>query len=77
MYKYLHGHYDVNWSNLMYLNNCVEYRYDTRGHKFILHKISHETMLREKFFAVRVINNWNSFPEDVVFAPSLLIIITL
>ena len=54
----------------MYLNNSVEYRYDTRGHKFKLHKTSHKTIPREKFFAVRVINNWNSFAEDVVFAPS-------
>ena len=71
MYKYLLGHYDVNWFNLMYLNNSVEYRYDTRGHKFKLHKTSHKTIPREKLFAVRVINNWNSLSEDVVFAPSL------
>ena len=70
VYKYLHVHYDVNWSNLINLNNSVEYRYDTRGHKFKLRKTSHKTIPREKFFAVRVINNWNSLPEDVVFAPS-------
>ena len=71
VYKYLHGHYDVNWSNLMYLDNSVAYQYDTRGQNFKLRKTSHKTIPREKFFAVRVINNWNSLSEDVVFAPSL------
>ena len=71
IYKYLHGHYDVNWSNLMYLNNSVEYRYDTRGHKFKLHEAFRKAIPREKFFAVRVIDNWISLPEDVLFAPSL------
>ena len=57
----------------MYLNNSVwpKYRYDTRGHKFKLHKASHATIPSEKLFAVRIINNWNSLPEDVVFVPSL------
>ena len=36
-----------------------------------LKSISEQTLLRGHFFSVRVINNWNSLPHEVVNAGSL------
>lgn len=43
----------------------------TRGNRLKLKKPSVKTSVRENFFSVRVINAWNSLPDDIVTAPSL------
>ena len=43
----------------------------TRGHNFKLYKPLVQTTIRKRFFSVRVINNWNSLPYEVVNAISL------
>ena len=43
----------------------------TRGHQLKLQKETAQTRVRRNCFSVRVINDWNALPEDVVLAPSL------
>ena len=59
VYKYLRGAYTVDSSSLLLLT--AETR--TRGHGFKL--------LKRHFFSMRVVNLWNSLPDDVVTAPTL------
>ena len=42
-----------------------------RGHSFKLMKHHTNKSVRSHFFSERVINNWNSLPEDVVAAQSI------
>ena len=64
VFKYLQGYYDVNRSNLFHINE--EPAYCTRGHEFKLSKTFHSSVLKQNFFAVRVINNCNALPEETV-----------
>ena len=43
----------------------------TRGHDLKLTKENCKRDTRKYFFSMRVINNWNNLPEDVVKAPTL------
>ena len=43
----------------------------TRGHNFKLYKPLVQTTIHKHFFSIRVINNWNSLPYEVVNAVSL------
>ena len=43
----------------------------TRGHNFKLYKPLVRTTIHKHFFSIRVINNWNSLPYEVVNAVSL------
>ena len=69
VYKYLNDHYNVDWSNLFEL--VIDPHYLTRGHKFKLYKCAPKSKMRENYFTVRVVNDWNSLPENVVCSPSL------
>mgnify|MGYP007024856988 CR=1 FL=1 len=42
----------------------------TRGHALKLSKPTANRVLRQNFFSVRVVNQWNSLPNDVVTASS-------
>ena len=61
--KYIHGFYSVNNSLLK-----IDVETVRRGHKY---KLRCPTSLRQKCFAFRDVDNWNSLPSDVVDAPSL------
>jgi hypothetical protein len=43
----------------------------TRGHSYKLVKFRSKLNVRNKFFSQRIINSWNSLPEDVVQADSV------
>jgi len=43
----------------------------TRGHSFKLSKIRCNTTQRQKFFAPRIVNLWNSLTEDIVTSPTI------
>ena len=43
----------------------------TRGHSKRLEKPRVNTSLRMRSFSMRIINEWNSLPEEVVTAPSV------
>ena len=40
----------------------------TRGHKYKLYKRCNATCVRANFFTERVINSWNSLPDNVDFS---------
>ena len=42
----------------------------TRGHPYKLVKPRAATRVRRNAFAIRIINDWNSLPTEVVSAPS-------
>ena len=65
-YKYLSGMYTITQDILPRDNKAM-----TRGHSLKLLKPSAKTSTRANFFSVRVVNAWNSLPEEVVSAPSL------
>ncbi|KAK6178413.1 hypothetical protein SNE40_013205 [Patella caerulea] len=64
-YKYTHGLYKTD--------QIFELDTDKtrRGHSYKLKKRHCKTATRSNFFSYRVVNEWNSLPEDVVSAPSL------
>ena len=43
----------------------------TRGHSKKIFMLHHSTEVRSRFFSVRVIDLWNSLPEEVVSAQSV------
>jgi hypothetical protein len=43
----------------------------TRGHKYKIHKIGATKTIRQKSFTQRLVNPWNSLPDNIVEAPSL------
>ena len=54
-----------------YATVIIEPKHCTRGNDCKLHKLSYNTRIREKNFAVRAINNRNALPQEVASAPSL------
>ena len=64
-WKILHGH----CPSLEHL--LLRHTGPTRGHSLKLFLPRANTDLRSRSFSIRVINPWNSLPEDVVSAPSL------
>ena len=46
--------------------------FSTRGHDWKLEKREHiNSQVRKGWFAIRVVNPWNSLPSNVVNAPSI------
>ena len=66
VYKYVHGIYKTQQPKFI-LNESRS----TRGSSLKLAKTHHRLNVRGIFFTVRVVNTWNSLPENVVAAPSL------
>ncbi len=66
-YKYLHGFYNVDSSNLLPL----EHDTNTRGHNLKLQKQRFNTDTRKRFFSNRVVDYWNLLPDAVANAPSM------
>jgi len=69
-FKYLHGIYRSDSSTVLPLaltHNGVT----TRGHSLKLHKRECQTSLRANVLGFRIVNFWNSIPEDIVSAPSV------
>ena len=66
-YKYTHNLYKLTNSPIKLDTSNI----NTRGHSFKLKKSSCNKNIRSKFFTERVVNSWNSLPEDIVNAPTL------
>ena len=62
VFQLLHGGYDVD-PGKFFRPTVVE---TTRGHAWKLQKPQAASRIRRNFFSVRVINEWNSLPCDVV-----------
>jgi len=69
VYKYLHGCYDVDCTDMLPLHRFEGHT--TRGHSYKLEKRSCKGQLRANFFGFRVVNVWNSLPEKVVTSSSV------
>ena len=65
-YKYMHGQYDSDTDKIFKRTHEIR----TRGHDLKLFKERALTATRAQFFTSRVIDNWNSLPQEVVSAPS-------
>jgi len=67
-YKYLHGEYQID-SSFLPLNQSNT-GVTTRGHCLKLMKRDCKTAGRANFLSYRIVNFWNSLPEQVVTADS-------
>ena len=67
LYKLLHDIYDPILPKLL---DPVE-KSKTRGYSFKLPKKSTKNNIKGHVFSHRIVNDWNSLPEDVVSAPSV------
>jgi hypothetical protein len=67
-YKIVHGHVDLRFEEFFtYLHAA-----NTRGHSFKLYKKPVRLDITKHFFSNRIVNLWNSLPENVVNKPSVL-----
>ena len=69
VYKFMNGYYDFDWQKFFHINSGLTH--STRGHSLKLNKSLCFTKARRNFFAVRVINNWNSLPQSVISVDSI------
>ena len=67
-YKYLHGVYDTDSTDLLPLYETRGMQ--TRGNTLKLQKRDCRTQLRQNFFSMRIVNIRNKLPEEIVQAPS-------
>ena len=68
-FKYLHGKYSVNTVTLLLRHEPKGMT--TRGHSLKLQKRECHSNIRQNFFSFRVVNMWNSLPEEIVMADSV------
>ena len=71
VYKYLHSIYRVDSSQLLPLRDTDRQGMRTRGHSLMLKKRDCHGQLRQNCFSMRMMNIWNSLPEQVVMSPSV------
>ena len=69
VFKMLNGYEDIDCSKFFQVERRE--RYETRGHRWKLQKPRFRTTKRSNFFDARIINNWNSLPENVVNSSSI------
>ena len=67
LYRLLHGFDKVDCRKFVKL--CPEGR--TRGNNLKLFKERSRLLIRSKFFSQKVVNVWNSLPNNIVNAPSV------
>ena len=68
-YKILHGIDKVGSGNFLQL--AGHHHPNTRGHSLKLEKTRYRTTKRNKFFNARIVNKWNSLPENIVKSESV------
>ena len=65
-FKIFH-HYSSDPSEVLHLHHSSS---STRGHPFKLHNDRNLTSLRSNSFSQRIVNNWNSLPDNIINSPS-------
>jgi len=72
-YKYLHGIYTINSATFLPLSVPASASVNTRGHIYSLklQKRDCKSVLRANILGFRIVNLWNSLPEDVASAPTV------
>jgi len=66
-FKILTGREHVNYSKFFELADVTS---ELRGRSLKLFKPRCHTTVRQNFFSLRIISEWNKLPQDVVEAPS-------
>ena len=67
VYQILHGGIDLDAQNFF----NTEVARDTRGHSWRLVKPRAVTRIRRNAFSVRIVNDWNDLPSEVVASDTL------
>ena len=67
-FKILTGREHVNYSKYFELADVTS---GLRGHSSKLFKPRCRTTVRQNLFSLRIVNEWNKLPQDVVEAPSI------
>jgi len=67
-FKILTGTENVNYSKFFELADVTS---GLRGHSLKLFKPRCRTTVRQNFFSLRIVNEWNKLPLDVMEAPSI------
>jgi len=67
-FKILTGKERIDYKNFFELADATSW---LRRHSLKLYKPRCHTRLRQNFFSVRVINEWNKLPQSVIEAPSV------
>jgi len=67
-FKILTGREHVNYSKFFELADVTS---GQRGHSLKLFKPRCRTTVRQNFFSLWIVNEWNKLPQDVVEAPSI------
>ena len=71
VFKVVNGFNVVNAGEKFLQMDSGPRRDKTRGHSLKLHKPRHRTLKRTMFFSSRVVDHWNSLPQEVVESPSI------
>ena len=69
-YKILNNIYDEQVANFLCTKQNTENRYTPRGHNFQLTHQRPNKNIRKHSFSIRITNNWNNLPEQIVNAPN-------
>jgi hypothetical protein len=69
-YKILNNLYSCD---LKHMFTLVNHNYNTRGNDYKLKKPKCKKLIRQTFFSARVVNQWNSLPNDCVAANSVTV----
>jgi len=69
VYKYLHGIYRVDETGILFRHHTGGA--ETRGHSMKLMKRDCNSQIRGNVFGLRVVNAWNSLPQDVIDATTV------
>ena len=72
VYKLLSGKYDEEVSNLLLLHRNIRPVHSTRGNSKKLFKRKAYHNLCKYSFCHRVVDLWNSLPDEVILAPSVI-----
>ena len=67
LYKIVHGIYSADACPKLEFNTLSK----TRGHSYKLFKRPCSTNTRMHYFSFRVVDKWNSLPNEIVTAPSI------
>ena len=70
-YKITQGRYDKEVSKFLCIQkDMVQNQHQVRGHSQTLFKRRHKLDIRKNSFSYRIVEPWNSLPEEVISAPS-------
>ena len=69
MFKIMNGLVRIDMKNLF---TPIKMSHNTRGHSQRIFKKHAVKLARSNTFSQRVVNDWNSLPDDVIGAPSII-----